>query len=906
MKRTLLLASLLLGYAGSLSAETIFFKHSMTADWRELACNLQLPGNGSPALLTARADNPRGLNRVIRWELPEGEPKGKWLALLSRQKQVEYAEMPAERYTCDWPNDGDGLYALEQVQAAEAWDVSHGNADVVIAVIDIGTDWLHEDLVNTLYYNTAEADGTPGFDDDDNGFIDDLHGWDFFEGDNDPEPGSNSYYHGTHVAGTACATTDNNLGVASIAWNTSYMPVRVGQGSTIYNGYEGIFYAAHNGAHILNLSWGGDNYSAFEQDVIQDALDQGAVVVAAAGNVNSNEPHYPAAYNGVIAVANVNSGDNKSASSNWGEWIAVCAPGVSIHSTMPNDNYADLSGTSMATPQVSSLLGLLKSYRPAWSGAQLKQQVIFTSDEIDDPNPGYEGMLGSGRINAATALGAMTTAIRLEDVQLDDASGDGILDPGESVTLQVTLVNHLSPISNYSCQLSCDDLFIDVTDPDFSGGALGTGETATGTLAFEIDAFADNGHPFQLVFTLTANGGGFEVMEYRSYVILPLFGDHDNGNCRLTVASFGALGYRDNENDQQQGNGFQYPIGSSSSLWHGSLLVGTDAAHVSDCASWNQWDIPYDFTTAPGGEMTITMDGDLQESTAVFNDSDNGNPLPVEVMYHGISSSTEPLEDGIILVYTLRNIGDETLSSVQAALWMDFDAMSSWNNDYAGYDADMGLGFQHDESGIWVGMGILSHEPASFRTVDNNNWINNGFTDAEKYQFMTEGFVVTNPDNTSDWSLFQSAPSVNLSPGEQHTVAWAVLGGDDYDDLVDNFNALYLYNLQTVPDTGKLPHNYPDAMTLSQNYPNPFNPTTTIEFTLPYPQDVHLAVYNLLGQQVAVIAEGAYPVGLHRVTFNTNLQSAGVGFPRPLSSGVYIYRLTSGDNVMSRKMVLIR
>ena len=896
MKRTLLLTSLLLGYAGILSAQTLFFKHTIATDWHKMTGDLQLPGAGCPALPTALTDNPRGLDRVIRWELPDGEPCAKWLMRLSEQIWVEYAELPPERHTCDWPNDGDDLYALLQVQAAAAWDVSHGDADVVIAILDVGTDWQHEDLSTTLYSNMVEANGTPGFDDDDNGFVDDFHGWDFFEGDNDPDPGSNSFYHGTHVAGTACATTDNNLGVASIAWNTSYLPVRVGQGSTIYNGYEGIYYAAHNGADIINLSWGGDNYSAFEQDVVQDAHDQGVVLVAAAGNVNSSNPHYPAAYNGVIAVANVNSSDIKSPSSCWGEWISVCAPGVSIHSTMPDDSYAALSGTSMSTPQVASLLGLLKSYRPGWSGAQLKQQVIFTSDDINDLNPGYTGMLGAGRINAAAAMGAMATAIRLEAVVLDDASGDGILDPGESVILHATLVNHLSPISDYNCQLSCDDPFITITDGSFSGGALSTGEEVTAELEFDIAANATNGHPFQLIFDIAADGGDFEVVEHRSYVVLPLFGDHDNGNCRLTVTSFGALGYWDNNNSQAVGSGFQYPIGTNSSLYHGSLLIGTDAEHVSDCASWNQSGVPYDFATAAGGEMTITHAGDLQESRAVFDDSDNENPLPVEVFHHGISFSTGLRENGVILVYTIRNTGATHLNDLQAALWMDFDALGSWANDYAGYDAGIGLGFQHDENGIWVGMGILSHDPASFRAVDNSNWVNNGFTDAEKYQFMTEGFVVTNPANTSDWSLFQSAPAVDLAPGEQHTVAWAVLGGDDFGDLADSFNALLEYNLQAVPDTGASPVSSPDAITLSQNYPNPFNPTTTIEFALPIPQDLQLGIYNIMGQEVVVLAQGPHIAGVHQVQFD----SAG------LPGGVYLCRLVTENQLLTRKLMLIK
>ncbi len=892
MRFSLSATIMMLGCASTLWAATLIIKHDGSFDPDRLRQELQLPGEGRPALTGVAPGNPRGLDRVLRWELPEGEPAAKWIAHLERLRQIEYAETIPLRRTFDWPDDGDGLYALELVQAAAAWDLSHGDLAVVIGVLDIGTDWQHEDLEGNLYLNEAEANGTPGEDDDGNGFIDDIRGWDFFEGDNDPDPGNPAYTHGTHVAGTASAVTDNGTGVAAIAWNCSYMPVRVGIGSTIYNGYEGIHYAAHNGAHIINLSWGGSNYSAFEQDVCQDALDQGVVLVAAAGNNNSNEPHYPAAYYGVIAVANVNAEDLKSGSSCWGTWIDVCAPGVSINSTLPNDNYGQLSGTSMAAPQVASLLGLLKSYRPGWSGLQIMQQVIFTADPIDDLNPGYEGLLGSGRINAATALGEMVTAIRLSDVQLEDASGDGILDPGETVDLLATLTNHLSPISDYSCVLSCDDIYIDITSAAFSGGALATGEEAVGELQFEIDAAAPNGHPFQLAFEVTANGGGFAITEYRRYVVLPVYGDHDNGNCRLTVSSLGALGYYDNEESQAVGSGFQYPIGATNSLWHGSFLVGYDGEHVSDCATWNQPTVPYDFTTAPGGELAITTSGDLQESITVFNDAINPNALPVEVLLHGMSLATGPASNGVILTYRLLNTGTTTLNGVQAALWMDFDCMGTWDNDYAGYDADAGLGFQHDEGSIWVGMGILSHDAASFRAVDNFSWVNNGFTDSEKYGFMTEGFVVTNPANTNDWSLFQSAPLADLEPGGQHTVAWAVLGGDDFNDLLANFNELYEYNLQHSPE---LPAAVPQDWQLERLYPNPFNPATTLVLSTPAPRRFSLEVFNILGEQV-YRSSPQLAAGSHQLTLDL------AGQP----TGVYLLRLSADRRSLTRKLMLVK
>ncbi|MCS7053977.1 MAG: S8 family serine peptidase, partial [Ignavibacterium sp.] len=202
-------------------------------------------------------------------------------------------------------------YALSRINAAQAWDISQGDTSVFIGIVDTGVDWDHPDLEANIWINWNEIPNN-GIDDDNNGFIDDIRGWDFggLNGTPDNNPMEDQPDHGTHVAGIASAVTNNGIGVASIGFKCKIMAIKTtrndmrgANGPYIIFGYEGIVYAANNGAKVINCSWGGGAYSIYGQEIINFAISRGALVVCAAGNSNSIEPFYPAAYNGAFSVA---------------------------------------------------------------------------------------------------------------------------------------------------------------------------------------------------------------------------------------------------------------------------------------------------------------------------------------------------------------------------------------------------------------------------------------------------------------------------------------------------------------------------------------------------------------------------------------------------------------------------
>lgn len=309
---------------------------------------------------------------------------------LSQFPVIEYAEKKELHQTCLTPNDtyftnsfSSGQWALFQINAPQAWDISTGNSSTIVAVTDNAINVNHPDLVNKM-----------------------LPGWDAVDSDTDPTPcGSNDGFHGSHVSGIVGAETNNNLGVASIGYDVSILPVKIGNCTgSLTAGYEGIIWAADNGADVINMSWGGGGSSTYGQNVCTYAWNQGAILVAAAGNDGVSSVFYPAGYTNVVSVASTTSGDAKSSFSNYGTWIDISAPGSSILSCNAGTSYQITQGTSMASPMVSGLVGLMKSHAVGASNTDILNCLYSSADNIDGANSSYVGQLGAGRINAYQAM----------------------------------------------------------------------------------------------------------------------------------------------------------------------------------------------------------------------------------------------------------------------------------------------------------------------------------------------------------------------------------------------------------------------------------------------------------------------------------------------------------------------
>lgn len=279
------------------------------------------------------------------------------------------------------PNLGGNSWNLDLVNAPEVWAQGFTGEGVVVAVVDTGVDYTHPDLDANIWVNSGEVAGN-GIDDDGNGYIDDVRGWDFANNDNTPLDLNG---HGTHVAGTIAAE-NNGTGSIGVAYNARIMPVRVldaDGGGTLSNVAAGIRYAANNGARVINLSLGG-GYSDEVASAVQYAAERGAIVVMASGNEFSASPGFPAnlATQWGIAVGAVNINSQLANFSNDAGLLAVnyvVAPGVDIYSTLPTNGYENSSGTSMATPHVAGVVALMLSGRPTLTTEQAISALTNTA-----------------------------------------------------------------------------------------------------------------------------------------------------------------------------------------------------------------------------------------------------------------------------------------------------------------------------------------------------------------------------------------------------------------------------------------------------------------------------------------------------------------------------------------------
>jgi subtilisin family serine protease len=338
------------------------------------------------------------------------------------------------------PNDQ--LYAeqwyLEKIKAPQAWAMNHDSSNVVVAVIDTGVDIDHPDLINNIWINEKEIP-VNGIDDDRNGYIDDINGWDFVNNAFDPNPKfQNGFtdiglHHGTIVSGIIAAEGNNAFGITGVAWNAQIMALKVlndrGEGTT-EDVIRAIDYATNNGADIINLSFVGPDYSSSLAEAIERAFDAGVLVVAAAGNEDANglshdlsvTPAYPICNdNGrdtIIGVGGTDPLDQKAEFSNFGSnCIDIVAPATSFVGLVVYDPrrvyggkvynlYAQgyWSGTSMSAPLVSGALALLKGVNPKLTRQQLTQTIFETAANIDALNPDFKGDLGAGRLDVAAAV----------------------------------------------------------------------------------------------------------------------------------------------------------------------------------------------------------------------------------------------------------------------------------------------------------------------------------------------------------------------------------------------------------------------------------------------------------------------------------------------------------------------
>ena len=420
----------------------------------------------------ARVKKSLARGRVLVMDVPPDESPVRFKNKLLREAAVEFVEPNGMMYPAAvTPNDPEypQQFHLPLIRAPEAWEVTTGRPEIVIAVVDTGVDLQHPDLAPNIWRNPNET--LNGRDDDGNGFVDDIHGWDFQNNTNNPRPQptgadenndgtpDEQVNHGTLVAGLAAAVGNDGFGTAGVAWNVKIMPIQVfpsDGGASVDQVIEGIDYAIMMGADIINLSIGGGYYESFNAPIRQ-AYEQGILVVTAAGNAGVELRDSRSTWESPVCNVGPNPGDNfvfgvgstdandiRASFSNYdgstlGKFVDVVAPGEGLYGPTFYDPgfpafssyFGTNSGTSFSVPLVSGLAALILSQNPGMPPAEVMAAIRAGADNIDALNPGFAGKLGAGRINCARSLGVALPPRAVRDLLAVDTPDD----QGGSITV---------------------------------------------------------------------------------------------------------------------------------------------------------------------------------------------------------------------------------------------------------------------------------------------------------------------------------------------------------------------------------------------------------------------------------------------------------------------------------------
>jgi len=858
---------------------------------------------------------------------------------LSRIPGVAYAEPRVMHWLTSEPNDslygmaGQNYFQFQNIPAA--WQVTTGSEDVVIAIVDSGVDYTHPDLSSKLWRNPQPGRARELFPNIFAEVQNDTIGWNFWDSgpvfnpvqNNDPMATASS--HGTHVAGIAAAATNNSIGVASAGYNSRYMAIKTGgtvwEPRAIGFGYEGILYAAVNGAHVINCSFGSTFESQFGRDVVNFATSLGSLVVGAAGNTRGEDFFFPASYENVLAVTSVETGSgliSNFATFNIG--LDVAATGRSLLSTIPGARYAFNTGTSMAAPVVSGVAALLMHARPDWSPAQVHGQIRSAANPwIYNANASqYDYRLGRGLLDAGKALGHPLPSLRvLEAVFVNEQGRKLRLDELGSIRLRIANVGASVASVRYEAEVA----FGGATLP---GGGFGpVGSVAAGdTITVEIPVFlgADADPRVNPAFVVRFQDAAetyndFAWVEYRE-----LFVDtHETNLVRMSFSSNGGIGYAVGGNPNT-GAGFVPRVREGNRvldmpnvLYESGLMIKYEVDEVQYFV-----DNVREQDTAPLNFRPLSLfavdDSEPRFSTglALFDNSFADGAPGLEVEKKTFALNEPGLDQSVAVFFTVTNRDDERrpFNDVYVGVYTDWDIGDYSRNSIVFRESDsLMVVYSEVQDFPLLTVGHLGGIASAF-AIDNAyegepdslnfgvyytpNSNDPGFAEQYKRWSMVAGTKMTSRIDT-DISMVTSSGPFTVRHGESITVGFVYAFGLDEEGLRAQAAAVRARQLLPVTsnfyDSG-LSLYLPERTELVMNYPNPFNASTRVVVDVQEPSDVRLAVYDVLGRRVAMLHEGRLDNRRYEFLFEA----------RGLASGAYYVVMQTETVLRTMPMMLLK
>ncbi len=855
----------------------------------------KFPNHKAIANKSVSPENQIDLSTIYELKISEGRDLADAINMLLKSPHIVYAQPQYIYHTTYVPNDPDTSgtrnYFLKITKAYEAWNVNKGDTSVVIGIVDSGSDLDHPDLAANIKYNYN--DPIDGIDNDNDGYIDNFMGWDFaganpgnLQEDNNPNVmGGND--HGVHVSGDASAVADNGLGIAGMGFKSKLLIVKCGvdvPSNSIYRGEEGIVYAADQGAHIINCSWGGSGGGSYGQEVINYAISKGALVVAAAGNSSSEADHYPSAYKGVLSVASTNSTDKKSGFSNYGYSIDVCAPGSGIYSTVYNNSYATYDGTSMASPIAAGAAALVKAQFPGYTPLQVGEQLRVTCDDIYSLNPAQNNKLGKGRINVYRALTEVSPSVRNVNRSFVDKSFGSFL-PGDTVYMNMDFLNYLAPTTTglTATLTSSSNAAIVILNGNLNLGAINTLETKHIPMAFSFAVRPTAGTNARAIFKLSYSDGTYTDFEMFSIEVNVASLNITVNKVLSTATGIGRIGYRNG--DATGGLGFNYK--GVDMLYEAALMIGASNTQVSNNAR-SETQFPDEHFIASQRVQREFIDGIDFVSHGEFNDNGNTNLIGLSVKHRELAWGQQPDDKYIIVEYRIKNTNNFDLSNIYAGMFIDWDIIDAPSNRCK-WDT-------LTKSAYAFPVGVITEPYGAVKVLTTGNGLNptyygqsyevpgdpqeGGFSTAEKYTTLSAGIVneeVGYNDPTGIDVMYSiGAGPYDIAAGNEVRFAVAMIAGDNVADIQASAQAAQnKYNSVVLALGVEQQSKERMAMRIA---PNPANTISKISFHLNSDARTSLIIYDQSGREVKRVFENNLSAGPYDIEVDCSDLQSGIYF----------------------------
>jgi hypothetical protein len=841
------------------------------------------------------------------------------------------------------PNDpsiGSQNGFLTRIRAYAAWDLaiggSQGTASVVIGIVDSGTDTDHPDLVTQFAINTA--DPINGVDDDGDSYIDNNRGYDLagadynnVVGDNNPNIMGNNNNHGSHVSGCASAATNNTVGVAGIGWNCKLLPIKCsadndtrGAGGVGYviAGYEGITYAADHGAKIINCSWGGPGGGSFGQVIVDYAtINKNCLVVASAGNSGIDEQNFPASYNYVLSVAATKStSDTRASFTTYHYDVDISTPGENIYTTLYNNSYGNMSGTSMSSPITAGGAGLVQSKYNYTNALQIGQRLKQTSDNHYAPGANISGVgntqvqvqnkLGKGRMNLQRALNDPASPSVVFDNEIITDRNDNAIIVGDSLFISGDFINYLAPTSNLNATITAvyNATCVTTIDNSTNLGVINTlALTNNNADPFKFKINAGTGNNSLITFKVTVYDGTyvdnyfFDVTVNVDYINIAI------NDVATTITSKGKIGY--NADGQLQGLGFKY-LGTNL-LYEASVMFGSSSTKVSDSfrgATAGAADADFQSVvkankTVPGVFSEFDVHGRFNDAVAT--------PVQNLLVSHSAYAWTTPGNRKYVIVeYVMKNSGTTPINTLYAGIAADWDidaATASQNK--SNYDAATKMGYIYSTAtgGKFAGIKLLTNTAAPIcYNIDNIagggggvdiNDATDYFGTGNKYTTLSTNRYIAgaaDADGEDIVGVMSSGP-FTIAAGDSAKVAFALIAGDDLTDIkksADSAQVHYDGPPSIVTGIKNNGNNELNAVV----FPNPTNGDLNFMINTTKSENIDIILVNTLGQTMKHLVKNNMNSGFNQITTDVS----------QLPVGTYFYQIKTDNASLKGKVIITK